>query len=182
MPRVSRPDNPVSWEPRGGCQAGLPVARVDFLGGCQAGLPVARVDFFMLLDGDMGNFLERYGDIKSKERIDKLHESICLYILCRLKEDVEKSVPPQEETLIEVELTVLRNKDYRALYANNVYFLHKSKQKALDGPRLNNLAMQLRKFCNHPFPLRGVEEEIREQEAKSSEKVMEGDFLAQNIW
>ena len=71
MPRVSRPDNPVSWEPRGGCQAGL---------------PVARVDFFMLLDGDMGSFfLERYGDIKSKERIDELHESIHPYIL-RLKE------------------------------------------------------------------------------------------------
>jgi chromodomain-helicase-DNA-binding protein 7 len=128
--------------------------------------------------GDMGSFLERYGDIKSKERIDELHESIRPYILRRLKEDVEKSVPPKEETLIEVELTVLQKKYYRALYEKNVQFLHKNKKKALDGPSLNNLAMQLRKCCNHPFLLRGVEEEIREQEAKSSEKVMEGDFLA----
>jgi chromodomain-helicase-DNA-binding protein 7 len=126
---------------------------------------------------DMDSFLERYGDIKSKERIDELHESIRPYILRRLKEDVEKSVPPKEETLIEVELTVLQKQYYRALYEKNVQFLHRNKKKALDGPSLSNLAMQLRKCCNHPFLLRGVEEEIRQQEANASEKVSEGDFL-----
>ena len=50
--------------------------------------------------------MESYGDIKSKEKIDELHEAIRPYILRRLKEDVEKSVPPKEETLIEVELTI----------------------------------------------------------------------------
>lgn len=55
---------------------------------------------------DIDEFLEKYGDIKSKERIDELHETIRPYILRRLKEDVEKSVPPKEETLIEVELTI----------------------------------------------------------------------------
>jgi SNF2 family DNA or RNA helicase len=55
---------------------------------------------------DMDEFLEKYGDIKSKERIDELHETIRPFILRRLKEDVEKSVPPKEETLIEVELTI----------------------------------------------------------------------------
>jgi chromodomain-helicase-DNA-binding protein 7 len=126
---------------------------------------------------DMDSFLERYGDIKSKERIDELHESIRPYILRCLKEDVEKSVPPKEETLIEVELTVLQKQYYRALYEKNVQFLHKNKKKAIDGPSLSNLAMQLRKCCNHPFLLRGVEEEIRQQEANASEKVSEGDFL-----
>jgi chromodomain-helicase-DNA-binding protein 7 len=55
---------------------------------------------------DLEEFLESYGDIKSKEKIDELHETIRPYILRRLKEDVEKSVPPKEETLIEVELTL----------------------------------------------------------------------------
>ena len=45
---------------------------------------------------DVGEFLEKYGDMKSKERVDELHESIRPYILRRLKEDVEKSVPPKE--------------------------------------------------------------------------------------
>jgi chromodomain-helicase-DNA-binding protein 7 len=126
---------------------------------------------------DMDDFLERYGDMKSKERIDELHEKIRPYILRRLKEDVEKSVPPKEETLIEVELTVLQKQYYRALYERNVQFLHKNKTKALDGPSLNNLAMQLRKCCNHPFLLNGVEDDIRAQESDGPDKVSEGDFL-----
>jgi chromodomain-helicase-DNA-binding protein 7 len=55
---------------------------------------------------DVEEFLKLYDNIKSKERIDELHENIRPYILRRLKEDVEKSVPPKEETLIEVELTI----------------------------------------------------------------------------
>jgi chromodomain-helicase-DNA-binding protein 7 len=126
---------------------------------------------------DQDDFLEEFGEIKSKDRIDKLHETIRPYILRRLKEDVEKSVPPKEETLIEVELTVLQKQYYRALYEKNVKFLHKNKKKALDGPSLNNLAMQLRKCCNHLFLLNGVEEEIRDQHS-SSDAITEADFLS----
>ena len=80
--------------------------------------------------GNMGSFLEQYSDIKSKEWIDELHENIRPYILRRLKEDVEKSVPPKEETLIEVELTALHKTCYHVLYEKNVHFLLKSKKKA----------------------------------------------------
>jgi SNF2 family DNA or RNA helicase len=126
---------------------------------------------------DMDGFMEKYGkeSMKSKERVDELHEEIRPYILRRLKEDVEKSVPPKEETLIEVELTITQKQFYRALYEKNVKFLHKNK-KALDGPSLMNLAMQLRKCCNHLFLLKGVEEELRQKEKPSSE----GDFLAKS--
>ena len=125
---------------------------------------------------DMDDFMEEYGDMKSSEKIDKLHETIRPYILRRLKEDVEKSVPPKEETLIEVELTVAQKQYYRALYEKNVGFLHKNKKKALDGPSLNNLAMQLRKCCNHLFLLNGVEGDMREKETKD-DKFNEGDFV-----
>jgi hypothetical protein len=36
-----------------------------------------------------------------------------LYCLFRMKEDVEKSLPPKEETIIEVELTGLQKQYYR---------------------------------------------------------------------
>jgi chromodomain-helicase-DNA-binding protein 7 len=124
---------------------------------------------------DVDEFMEEYGDMKSKEKIDDLHEQIRPYILRRLKEDVEKSVPPKEETLIEVELTLSQKQYYRALYEKNVGFLHKNKKKALDGPSLNNLAMQLRKCCNHLFLLNGVEDDMREKEDK--ETLNEGDFV-----
>ena len=127
--------------------------------------------------GNLGAFLEIHGNIKSKEGIDELHGSIRPYILRRLKEDVEKSVPPKEETLIEVELTPVQKQYYRALYEKNVQFLHRNKKKPLDGPSLNNLAMQLRKCCNHAFLLNGVEEEIRAQEKKGGSTMSEADFL-----
>lgn len=85
----------------------------------------------------LDDFIEQYGDMKSKERVDELHETIRPYILRRLKEDVEKSVPPKEETLIEVELTTLQKQYYRALYEKNLKFLHKNKKKHIDGPSIN---------------------------------------------
>ena len=121
------------------------------------------------------DFIEKYGDMKSKERVDELHEIMRPFILRRLKEDVEKSVPPKEETLIEVELTVLQKQYYRALYEKNVQFLHRNKKKALDGPSISNLAMQLRKCCNHPFLLNGVEDDAR-LARKTDEP--DADFLA----
>lgn len=124
---------------------------------------------------DDDDFNERYGDMKEKETVDSLHEEIRPYILRRLKEDVEKSVPPKEETLIEVELTVSQKQYYRALYEKNVKFLLKNKNKALDGPSLNNLSMQLRKCCNHIFLLNGVEEDVRSSEVVRD--ISEGDFL-----
>ena len=122
----------------------------------------------------LDDFLASYGEMQSKERVDELHEEIRPYILRRLKEDVEKSVPPKEETLIEVELTVAQKQYYRALYEKNVKFLHKNNKKALDGPSLNNLAMQLRKCCNHVFLLNGVEEEFRRLHGNG---IAEADFL-----
>jgi SNF2 family DNA or RNA helicase len=108
----------------------------------------------------MGAFMKKYGDMKTKDSVDELHDEIRFYILRRLKEDVERSVPPKEETLIEVELTIAQKQYYRALYENNVTFLNQNKARPLDGPSLNNLAMQLRKCCDHVFLLNGIEEEL----------------------
>ena len=123
--------------------------------------------------GDLDDFLAKYGDMKDKETVDQLHDEIRPYILRRLKEDVEKSVPPKEETIIEVELTLPQKQYYRALYERNVKFLYKNKSKALDGPSLNNLAMQLRKCCNHVCLLNGVEDELR----RENPELDEADFL-----
>jgi len=122
------------------------------------------------------SFSEKFGEIKSKETVNELHELIRPYILRRLKEDVEKSVPPKEETLIEVELTSLQKRYYRALYEKNVQYLYKNKKK-LDMPSLSNLAMQLRKVCNSAFLVNGVETEFREQEQNSKQYTNEVDCL-----
>ena len=46
-------------------------------------------------------------------------------MLRRVKEDVEKSIPPKEETIIDVELTTLQKKYYRAIFERNRHFLYR---------------------------------------------------------
>ena len=50
----------------------------------------------------MNDFLYKFGDLKSSEQVARLHEMLKPYLLRRIKEDVEKSLPPKEETIIEV--------------------------------------------------------------------------------
>lgn len=120
---------------------------------------------------DNASFIEKFGNISDKETIDELHTLIQPYILRRLKEDVEKSVPPKEETVIEVELTLIQKQFYRALYEKNVEFLHSKKEK--NQQSLMNLAMELRKCCNHTFLIKNAEEECRARFKGGNE----GDFL-----
>ena len=58
----------------------------------------------------------------------------------------------------QVELTIRQKQYYRAIYEQNTQFLYKGGAK--DGPRLSNLAMELRKCCNHPFLVKGAEVDI----------------------
>ena len=77
----------------------------------------------------------------------------------RVKEDVEKSLPPKEETVLEVSLTPIQKAFYKAIYERNTAFLFKG-AKANNTPSLMNVMMELRKCCNHPFLIKGAEERI----------------------
>jgi SNF2 family DNA or RNA helicase len=52
-----------------------------------------------------------------------------------MKENVEKSIIPKEETIIEVELTTIQKRYYRAIYEKNFSVL--SKSKGLECLKLN---------------------------------------------
>jgi len=90
-----------------------------------------------------------------QSNLNLLLERMRPYVLRREKSHVEKSVPPKSEIVVEVALAPTQKRWYRALYENKVEMLVEGKAK--DGPALTNLAMELRKCCNHPFLLRGVE-------------------------
>lgn len=53
--------------------------------------------------------------------------------------------------MAKVELTDIQKQYYRAIYDQNTKFLLRGKARAQDGPTLMNLAMELRKCCNHPY-------------------------------
>jgi SNF2 family DNA or RNA helicase len=59
------------------------------------------------------SFLQNFGDLKDAEQVGHLHTVLRPHLLRRLKEDVESSIPPKEEVLVEVELTSLQKKYYR---------------------------------------------------------------------
>jgi SNF2 family DNA or RNA helicase len=101
-------------------------------------------------------FYESYGELNTAEQVASLHEQLRPYMLRRVKEDVEKSIPAKEETIIDVELTTMQKKYYRAIFERNRSFLNQGSKMAV--ANLVNVEMELRKCCNHPFLIRGVEQ------------------------
>uniref|UniRef100_A0A4W3JRE1 Chromodomain helicase DNA binding protein 7 n=1 Tax=Callorhinchus milii TaxID=7868 RepID=A0A4W3JRE1_CALMI len=107
-------------------------------------------------------FLQEFGDLKTEEQVQKLQAILKPMMLRRLKEDVEKNLAPKEETIIEVELTNIQKKYYRAILERNFAFLSKGAGQT-NVPNLLNTMMELRKCCNHPYLINGAEEKILEE-------------------
>ena len=72
---------------------------------------------------DADQFQTEFGDMKNSTQLEKLQSVLKPYMLRRMKEDVEKSLKPKEETVINVELTALQKKYYRAVYDRNTDIL-----------------------------------------------------------
>ena len=96
-----------------------------------------------------------YGDMQSAEQVKGLTERLRRYLLRRTKGDVDLGLTPMDETLVTVEITNFQKQTYRALLEQNRSLLLKGAQ-GVSGPSFNNLAMQLRHCCNHPFLIRGL--------------------------
>ncbi|KAI8091622.1 SNF2 family N-terminal domain-containing protein [Thamnidium elegans] len=105
-------------------------------------------------------FFTEYGNLQTAHEVEKLQALLKPIMLRRFKEDVEKSIPVKEETVIEVELTNPQKKWYRAILEKNFSFLRKGAKSNKEMPHLRNIMMQLRKCCIHPYLLEGAEEVI----------------------
>jgi len=141
------------------------------------------------LSSSSEEFLSDFGDLKQTHQVQKLHDVLKPHLVCdyynfgvnvptesltlltlklrRMKEHVEKSIAPKEETIVEVELTVTQKKYYKAIYekvltscflilshelwtnesAQNTAFLTKGCSGG-NVPNMLNIMMQLRKCCN----------------------------------
>ncbi|KAK6105983.1 SNF2 N-terminal domain family protein [Brugia pahangi] len=101
-------------------------------------------------------FLEQFGQCQTEDQVQRLQDILKPMMLRRLKEDVEKTLQPKEETIIEIQLSNTQKKYYRAILERN--FSHLCKGTSV--PSLMNAMMELRKCCNHPFLISGAEEQI----------------------
>lgn len=100
-------------------------------------------------------FLAEFGNLRTDDQVDKLKALLKPMMLRRLKEDVETSLAAKEETIIEVELTNIQKKYYRAILERNFTFLSKGSTTSANVPNLLNTMMELRKCCNHPYLVKG---------------------------
>jgi chromodomain-helicase-DNA-binding protein 7 len=118
-------------------------------------------------------FTAHYGNMGSREQVERLQNKISPFMLRRVKEDVAKDIPAKEETLIDVELTSIQKQYYRAIFEHNHSFLNMGTSRNT-APKLMNIQMELRKCCNHPFLLDGIEQ--RETEKQHLELLQSGAF------
>jgi hypothetical protein len=123
---------------------------------------------------DSEEFLEKFGQLTDAEQVAELHSVLKPYLLRRVKEDVEKTLPPKEETILEVSLTPIQKQYYKAIYERNTSFLFKG-SKPSNAPSLMNVMMELRKCCNHPYLVRGAEERILADAANQIKDAVDAD-------
>ena len=108
------------------------------------------------------DFKVRFGSLTSASDVERLQKLLKPLMLRRLKEDVEKSIPVKEETIVEVELTTIQKKWYRSILEKNFAWLKQGASRT-NVPQLINVMIELRKCCIHPFLLKGAEEQIMEE-------------------
>ena len=108
---------------------------------------------------NIDDFNKDFGDMQNEGQVVKLQALLKPLMLRRMKEDVEKSLKPKEETIVEVELTNIQKKYYRGILEKNFSFLARSGTNNV--PNLMNTMMELRKCCIHPYLLNGAEDQIQ---------------------
>lgn len=69
------------------------------------------------------------------------------YILRRVKEDVQTTIPKLSQTIIDVEMSSKQKTYYRGILQKNKTAMIKS----LTAANFNSITTQLRKCCNHPY-------------------------------
>ncbi|XP_048129201.1 ISWI chromatin-remodeling complex ATPase CHR11 [Rhodamnia argentea] len=93
------------------------------------------------------------GENDQQEVVQQLHKVLRPFLLRRLKSDVEKGLPPKKETILKVGMSQMQKNYYRALLQKDLEVVNAGGERK----RLLNIAMQLRKCCNHPYLFQGAE-------------------------
>ncbi|CAM6103212.1 unnamed protein product [Calypogeia fissa] len=93
------------------------------------------------------------GENDQHEVVQQLHMVLRPFLLRRLKSDVERGLPPKKETILKVGMSTMQKTYYRALLQKDIDAVNTGGERK----RLLNIAMQLRKCCNHPYLFQGAE-------------------------
>ncbi|KAJ3414862.1 hypothetical protein HDV05_005926 [Chytridiales sp. JEL 0842] len=91
--------------------------------------------------------------------VDQLHKVLRPFLLRRIKSDVEKSLLPKKRTNLYVGMSSMQRKWYQKILEKDIDAVNGSLggRKGAGKTRLQNIVMQLRKCCNHPYLFDGAE-------------------------
>ena len=103
-------------------------------------------------------------DCDAKRRmILQLHKLLRPFVLRRLKADVEKTLLPKTETILFTGLSAKQKETYKGLLKRDASLFQQGDGRPGGAPgenasrkAISNIAMQLRKCCNHPYLFQGV--------------------------
>ena len=91
------------------------------------------------------------GDNDQDAVVKQLHKVLRPFLLRRVKADVEHSLLPKKEINIYVGMTEMQRKWYRMILEKDIDAVNGAGGKKEGKSRLQNIVMQLRKCCNHPY-------------------------------
>ncbi|KDE09578.1 hypothetical protein MVLG_00473 [Microbotryum lychnidis-dioicae p1A1 Lamole] len=89
--------------------------------------------------------------------VKQLHAVLRPFLLRRVKADVEKALLPKKEINVYVGMTQLQRKWYKMILEKDIDAVNGAGGKKEGKTRLQNIVMQLRKCCNHPYLFDGAE-------------------------
>ncbi|KAI9206275.1 SNF2 family N-terminal domain-containing protein [Polychytrium aggregatum] len=90
--------------------------------------------------------------------IRRLHKVLRPFLLRRLKKDVESELPDKVENVIKCKLSALQSRLYEQVRSRKTLYTEPSSKVSGGTRALNNIVMQFRKICNHPYVFPEVEE------------------------
>jgi chromodomain-helicase-DNA-binding protein 1 len=139
---------------------------------------LALVQF--LMPGKFSEFENFEIDVGSEDqevKIRDLQSKLKDYMLRRLKKDVVKILPQKTERILRVDLSPLQLEFYKAVFTKNFSILRNS----LGGGKqvsLQNIAMELKKACNHPYLFPNAEPEGLSREESIKGLIMNSGKMA----
>lgn len=87
--------------------------------------------------------------------IERLHAVLRPFLLRRLKAEVEKRLKPKKELKVYIGLSKFQREMYTKILMRDIDIVNGAGK--LEKMRLQNILMQLRKCCNHPYLFDGAE-------------------------
>lgn len=105
---------------------------------------------------DLQEFLREFSDLAKDDQVKKLHDLLGPHLLRRLKADVLKNMPSKSEFIVRIDMSPVQRKYYKLILTKN----YEALQSKVGGHQsLQNIMMQLKKCCNHPYLITSASEE-----------------------